>query len=254
MMKQAAGSLEVSLDRIIAEGNIREFSGSDEAAKQFTDSVRTMGVLEPVLLTQAKGKRGWFQLVAGFRRYGAACEAGLDRIPARVLPDLTDGQIIEIRLTENFNRMDMNPMEEARGLVEYMRVTGQNQSQVAKRLGRSDFWVSCRVRLLDLPMAVQEMVEGKPRNGHTYLPTEKPHKLPLSNAVELLPYIAQRTDDWMIRAAEVGCWKGVNQSFKSALAGDLETVRGKGAKAILHSERCDCMCRCCQARVHRVIA
>lgn len=226
---------QVRLDDILAEGNIRSFSTADDAAKELLTSVKALGVLQPVLLTliQSRRRTHRYRLVAGFRRYAAARQAGLRRIPARLLGRLDGARLTEVRLTENFNRLEMTPMEEARGLGDFMRQTGLNQYKTAERLGRSQTWVSFRVRFLEFPAVVREMIHER--------------RLSVSNAAEILPYLGKNPEEFIVRAARVGCWTGNNMGFRAALAGGLRSSHPKGAH-VKADGSCACGCRCCVDR------
>src|SRR4029077_6088347 len=132
----SADPRELPLDWILAEGNIREFRMDNEGARGLVASIRSVGVIEPVVVVplgrRANGHR--FQLVAGFRRYSAACEAGLERIPAVIKRGLTEAQVLEVRLVENLQRLDMNPIEEARAVKEFASKTGLRQEELGKRI------------------------------------------------------------------------------------------------------------------------
>ena len=131
--------------------------------KELADSIRASGVVQPVLLRRADAR---YQLVAGERRWRAARLAGLEKIPA-VVRDLTDEQTLELSLTENLLREDLNPMEVAHGLDALQQKHGLTHEEIAKRLGVNRSTVTNTLRLLRLPEAVQDMVtDGELSAGH----------------------------------------------------------------------------------------
>jgi ParB family chromosome partitioning protein len=131
--------------------------------KELADSIRASGVVQPVLLRRADAR---YQLVAGERRWRAARLAGLEKIPA-VVRDLTDEQALELSLTENLLREDLNPMEVAHGLDALQQKHGLTHEEIAKRLGVNRSTVTNTLRLLRLPEAVQDMVtDGELSAGH----------------------------------------------------------------------------------------
>ena len=131
--------------------------------KELADSIRSSGVVQPILLRRADGR---YQLVAGERRWRAARLAGLEKIPA-VVRDLTDEQALELSLTENLLREDLNPIEVAHGLETLHQQHGLSHEEIAQRLGVNRSTVTNTLRLLRLPLDVQEMVtEGKLSAGH----------------------------------------------------------------------------------------
>jgi ParB family chromosome partitioning protein len=131
--------------------------------KELADSIRASGVVQPVLLRRAAER---YQLVAGERRWRAARLAGLEKVPA-VIRDLTDEQALELSLTENLLREDLNPMEVAHGLDALQQKHGLTHEEIAKRLGVNRSTVTNTLRLLRLPQAVQDMVtDGDLSAGH----------------------------------------------------------------------------------------
>lgn len=135
----------------------------DEGLRILADSIRRSGVLQPILVRRVNGH---FQLVAGERRLRAARLAGLERIPA-VVRELDDRRMLEVALVENLQRRDLNPMEKARAFQRLMQLTGCTQDEVAREVGLARPTVANFLRLLDLPIEVQESVSrGTISMGH----------------------------------------------------------------------------------------
>lgn len=133
----------------------REF---DEASLQeLENSIRTHGVLAPI--TVRFGDNGYYQIVAGERRWRAARRAGLENIPAMVV-DADDQTMMELALIENLQREDLNPMEEAEGYRALVQRFGMTQDTVAERVGRSRSAVANSLRLLTLDEGIRDMVAG----------------------------------------------------------------------------------------------
>jgi ParB family chromosome partitioning protein len=131
--------------------------------KELADSIRSSGLVQPILLRPAEGR---YQLVAGERRWRAARLAGLEKIPA-VVRDVTDEQALELSLTENLLREDLSPIEVAHGLEALQQKHGLSHEDIAQRLGLNRSTVTNTLRLLRLPPDVQDMVtEGKLSAGH----------------------------------------------------------------------------------------
>lgn len=131
---------------------------NEEALAQLADSIRTHGVIQP-LLVRPKAN-GSYQLIAGERRWRAARMAGLSEVPV-VIREMENSEAAELSLIENLQREDLNPMEEALGYQELMEQYGMTQEQVAQRMGKSRSAVANALRLSGLPQNVQKMV----RNG-----------------------------------------------------------------------------------------
>jgi ParB family chromosome partitioning protein len=135
----------------------------EETLKELADSIRSSGVVQPVLVRPADGR---YQLVAGERRWRAARMAGLETIPA-LIRDLTDRDALELALTENLLREDLNPLEVAHAYEALQEKYGISHEEIAARLGVNRSTVTNTLRLLRLPSAVQEMLaNGEISNGH----------------------------------------------------------------------------------------
>ena len=138
-----------------------EQSSLDELA----ESIRQHGVITPITVRRAD-KDGYYQIIAGERRWRAARQAGLEDIPAMIL-EASESEVMELALIENLQRQDLNPIEEAEGYERLMKQFGLTQEQVAQRVVKSRSAVANALRLLALPDAVRSMVsEGELSGGH----------------------------------------------------------------------------------------
>jgi ParB family transcriptional regulator, chromosome partitioning protein len=140
-------------------------SFDQEALAALGDSIRLHGLLHPIVV-QRDGDA--YRLVAGERRLRAAQLAGVAHIPAIVRPAAESGrQSLEVALTENLVRTDLNPMEEAAAYARLADAFGLTHEAIALRLGRTRSTVSNAIRLLNLPAPVQEAVaESRLTAGH----------------------------------------------------------------------------------------
>src|SRR5712692_9125817 len=150
--------------------NPRRFFDEAKLA-ELADNIRQHGVLQPILLRPLpEGEAGLYELVAGTRRYRASKLAKRERIPATVR-ELTDAQALELQVIENVQRVDVHPLDEARGyaaLIELQPDTYTVES-IASRVGRSPAYVSGRLRLIQLiPEAKQAFYEDKLTVAHAY--------------------------------------------------------------------------------------
>jgi len=135
-----------------------------EAAYGLADSVRTQGVIQPVVVRRRAA--GGFELIAGERRWRAARQAGLPTVPA-LLRDADDGEALVLALVENVAREDLSPVDEARACALLIDEFGLSLGDVSERVGRSKPSVSNRMRLLELSDDVLAMVErGELSEGH----------------------------------------------------------------------------------------
>ncbi|MBR4545187.1 MAG: ParB/RepB/Spo0J family partition protein [Oscillibacter sp.] len=135
-----------------------------EALAELADSIREHGILQP--LTVRKLDSGYYQIIAGERRWRAARMAGLDKVPVIVV-EADDQTAAELAMIENLQREDLNPMEEAAGYRTLMDLYHMTQEEVSKRVGKSRSAVANALRLLDLSESVRVFVEeGKLTAGH----------------------------------------------------------------------------------------
>ena len=134
-----------------------------QALAELAASIRQVGVLQPILVTEIEGR---YRIIAGERRWRAARLAELEEIPAIVRP-LDEIERMEAALIENIQREDLNPLEEALAVRALMEKCGLTQEKAAERLGRSRPAVANLLRLLTLPEPVLEMLrDGKLSAGH----------------------------------------------------------------------------------------
>ncbi len=157
------GVVDLPVDRI-ASSPFQPRSRVDEAElATLTESVRTHGVIQPILVTETLDG---YRLVAGERRLRAARLAGLERIPALVR-QLADRDQLELALVENLQREDLNAIEEARAYRQLLDEFGFTQDQLARRVSRARSSVANTLRLLDLAATVQAAIEsGAISEGH----------------------------------------------------------------------------------------
>ena len=135
-----------------------------EALQSLADSIAEHGVVQPLAVRDAGN--GYYQIIAGERRWRAARLAGLTELPVVVL-DADDQTVMELALIENLQRQDLNPMEESEGYRVLMEEYGLTQEQAATRVGKSRPAVANALRLLALPDEVRAMVEeGTLSAGH----------------------------------------------------------------------------------------
>lgn len=130
---------------------------SDETLRELAASMKTHGVVQPVVVRRATA--GGYELIAGERRLRAARLAGLTTIPSLVR-DVDEAGALELALVENLQREDLNPIDEARGYEALMEVAGLSQGDVGQRVGKDRSTVANALRLLDLDVEVQELLSG----------------------------------------------------------------------------------------------
>ena len=134
-----------------------------ESLVDLVDSIREHGVLEPLIV--AKTPAG-YQIIAGERRWRAAKLAGMSNVPA-IIRETSPKGMLEMALVENVQRVDLNPLDRAKGFERLMNEFGLTTSEVAVRIGKSVAYVSNSIRLLTLPDALKDgLLSGLISEGH----------------------------------------------------------------------------------------
>ena len=137
---------------------------SPQELAELTESLKQSGLLQPILVRR-KGD-GMFELISGERRWRAAKQAGLETIQA-IIRNCTDEESIVLSLIENLQRQDLNPIEAARAYHRMMNEFGLTQDIIAQRVGCERSSIANTVRLLNLPIDVQRLIEsGELSTGH----------------------------------------------------------------------------------------
>jgi ParB family transcriptional regulator, chromosome partitioning protein len=158
-----AGLAEISVDLIDPNPFQPRRTFSPDKLKELADSIRASGVVQPVLLRRSDDR---YQLIAGERRLRAGRLAGLAVIPA-IIREIGDRDALELALTENLLRDDLNQIEAAEGYALLQQKHGLSHEEIAERLGLDRSTITNTLRLLRLPSEVQQMLaEGKISAGH----------------------------------------------------------------------------------------
>ena len=129
----------------------------EPALQELSESIATHGVLQPITVRRLDS--GYYQIIAGERRWRAAHLAGLTEVPVRII-EADDRKAQELAMVENLQRENLNPMEEAKGYKALMEDFGMTQEAVSLSVGKSRPAVANALRLLSLPEAVANMLEG----------------------------------------------------------------------------------------------
>ena len=159
---QAPSTLPISQVESCAGQPRKHFD--QEKLEELAESIRQHGIIQP--LTVRKLSSGYYQIIAGERRWRAARLAGLTEIPA-VIIEADDRKAMELAMIENLQREDLSPMEEAEGYKMLVEDYGLTQEQAAQRVGKSRSAVANALRLLALSPALRQMVEeGRLSAGH----------------------------------------------------------------------------------------
>ncbi len=137
---------------------------NDETLEELAESLRTHGVVQPIVVRPLP--TGGYGLVVGERRLRAARMAGFETIPA-VVRDVGEEEALALALVENLQRENLNPIDEARGFEALMEIGGGGHAEVGDRVGKDRSTIANALRLLELPLEVQEMLSsGALTGGH----------------------------------------------------------------------------------------
>ncbi|MDP3493451.1 MAG: ParB/RepB/Spo0J family partition protein [Hyphomonadaceae bacterium] len=159
-------SSEIAIDRIIPNPKQPRRTFIEAELEELSESIRTKGVIQPILVRPDPANAEMFEIVAGERRWRAARRAGLTVMPA-VVREMDDREMLEIAIIENVQRSDLNAVEEAEAYKSLIDRFGRTQESVAQQVGKSREHVSNTLRLLNLPEDVREHVrEGRLTPGH----------------------------------------------------------------------------------------
>jgi ParB family transcriptional regulator, chromosome partitioning protein len=155
---------EIDIDRILPNSHQPRKNFDEDALNELADSIREHGVVQPVVVRPLDD--GFFQLIAGERRWRASQRAGLYRIPA-VIREAGDHAALEVALIENLQREDLNPIEEAQAYERLISDFGLTQEDVSRRVGKNRATIANMLRLLRLPPEVQQWLrENRLSTGH----------------------------------------------------------------------------------------
>lgn len=153
----------LNINRIEPNKNQPRKEFNEDALQELADSIKQFGVIEQLVVVKRKG---YYELIAGERRWRAARLAGLKEVPV-VIKDYDDQQIVEIALIENIQREDLNPIEEAHAYERLIQEFNLTQDEVAERVSKSRTTVTNALRLLKLTEKVQQMlIDDMLSTGH----------------------------------------------------------------------------------------
>ena len=154
---QQAQSQEIAIDKISPSRYQARENINQESLEELTESISSQGVIQPIIVRRVGGDA--YELIAGERRWRASKQAGLTTIPA-IFKDASEDQIIRMGLIENLQREDLNPMEEARGLLRLQKEFNISQQDVASAVGKSRSGVANILRLNNLCKEAQNLLEN----------------------------------------------------------------------------------------------
>ena len=210
-------------------------SFDESSLQELADSISEYGLIQPITVRRLDG--GYYQIIAGERRWRAARMAGLKEVPVRII-EADDRLATELALGENLQREDLNPIEEALGYKTLLDVYGLTQEEAAQRVGKARPTVTNALRLLSLAPEVQQFVEqGLLSAGHaralvSVKPDEK--QIEAARAVIANGYSVRRTEQLaaqlMREPKEPKAEDGIHVDYAAEVTKRLEKALGRKVK------------------------
>jgi len=154
---------EIDIEKIVPNRDQPRKSFDKQEIQELAESIRENGIIQPIIL---RAKDEVYEIVVGERRFRAAKEAGLKKVPA-IIKDYSESRLLEIALIENIQRKDLNPLEEALAYKTIIDRDTITQEELSKRVGRSRSYIANMIRLLELPDEIKNFVSrGTITVGH----------------------------------------------------------------------------------------
>lgn len=226
---------QVSIDKLFSGKYQPRKSFDKQSLEELAQSIKESGILQPIVAKKTPDNK--FEIVAGERRWRAAQIAGLHEVPV-ILKTLSDQKTLELALIENIQREELNPVEEAKAYQRLIEEFALTQQQVAEKVGKDRASVANSIRLLNLPLAVQQMlVEARISAGHAKVlaglnnPTRQ---LELAKEVESAKLSVRQLEKLANKKEDVktsneiagGLNQNVTQRLISGLAEELQKMLG----------------------------
>jgi ParB family chromosome partitioning protein len=157
---------EIAIEEIAFNPKQPRLTIDVEKLEELSRSIKTKGVIQPILVRPQDNTGKKYELIAGERRLRASKLAGFDKIPAVIKP-VKDDELLEIALIENIQRDNLNPIEESKAYRDLLEEHGYTQENLAKRIGKNRSTIANFIRLLQLPEVIQkDLSESRLSTGH----------------------------------------------------------------------------------------
>lgn len=224
----------VPIENIVPNPDQPRRTFTQEQLDDLANSIRTKGVLQPLIVRPSPKQTGKYEIVAGERRWRAAQMAKLHELPV-LIREFDDLEVLEVAIIENIQREDLNPVEEAAGFRQLMDKFGHTQEALAEALGKSRSHIANQMRLLQLPSSVLDLLSaGKLSAGHARALITSDHQEELAKRIvsgglsvrdteRLVKKYASGDDERTPAAKKSGSDKDADTK---ALEGDLSAALG----------------------------
>jgi ParB family chromosome partitioning protein len=202
---------------------------AEDQLQDLANSIKTKGIIQPLIVRSRPGHEGDYEIVAGERRWRAAQIARLHQVPV-VVREFTDIEVLEIAIIENIQRADLNPVEEAMGYRQLMDRFGHTQEKLAEALGKSRSYIANLLRLLSLPDEVLDMLkDGQLSIGHARALITSDQPIDLARKVVAGGLSVRETEKLVKQAAQgESTPKAKSQQPGSSIAKDADTLALEG--------------------------
>ena len=212
----------VALDLIRGSGLNPRKDFREEELAELADSIRTKGLVQPILVRPDPSNPSGYEIVAGERRWRAAQRAGLHSVPV-IVRELGDREVLELAIIENVQRADLNAIEEAGGYRDLIERFNYSQEQLSEIIGKSRSHVANTIRLLKLPAQVQSLVQdGKLTAGHARALIGRPDAQVLAEQIIATELNVREVEALVSGTADTGANDG-GSSFRKMREKDPDT-------------------------------
>lgn len=161
---QVSAPSKISIDLLVPNRFQPREAIDDDSLQKLSESIKKNGILQPIVIRRTDTN---FEIVSGERRWRAAKRAGLLEVPVVVRENVTEGEMLELAILENVQRVDLNAIEKARGYKRLADEFGKTQDEIARGVGQDRATIANTIRLLELPIEIQEAVQANAiSSGH----------------------------------------------------------------------------------------
>lgn len=219
--------LTVPIEKLVPNPDQPRRIFTDKQLEELANSIRTKGVLQPLIVRPNPNNSEQYEIVAGERRWRASQLAQLHEIPVLVR-DFDDIEVLEVAIIENIQRADLNAIEEAAGYKQLMFKFGHTQEKLAEALGKSRSHIANLMRLLNLPDLIQDMVsKGELSAGHARALITAPNPEELAKTV-VAKGLSVRETEKLAKGAVAAPKPKVSNTSQSAPVKDADTKALEG--------------------------